>query len=102
MDSIVEIGAYAFLQHNKGNLLYFAARAQLTMDYSSKAVKDGVVDSPSSHGIPIPINSPSPLQRKAMLKSSKSIYQDIIGAHRNLYLGLSPVPNCKSLIIQLL
>ena len=57
----MDIEAYAFSQHNKGNLLYSAPTAQSTIDYSSKAVDDEVVDSPPSRGASLVVNSPSPL-----------------------------------------
>ena len=49
----MEIGDFAFSQHSNGNLLYSTTIAQLTMDYSPKAIEYGVVDSPPSHKIPI-------------------------------------------------
>ena len=69
---VMEYGASAFLQHSKGNLLYSAATAQSTMDYSPKAVDDGVVDSPPSREVLVVVNSLSPLRGKAMVKSSQS------------------------------
>ena len=36
--SIMEIGACAFSQHNKENLLYYAATTQLTIDYLPKTI----------------------------------------------------------------
>ena len=57
----MEIWASAFLQHSKGNLLYSTATTQSIMDYLPKAVKDGVVDSPSSCEVPVAVNLPSPL-----------------------------------------
>ena len=98
----MEIGASAFPQHSKGNLLYSAATAQSTMDYSPKAVEDGVVDSPPSREVLVAVNSPSPLWGKAMEKSSQSNWRDSNGAQRNLYLGLSSAPNRKMLMVLLL
>ena len=72
VDSVMEIGASTFLQHSKGNLLYFVPTAQSIMDYSPKAVEDGVVDSPPSCEVPVALNLPSSLQGKAMLKSIES------------------------------
>ena len=68
----MEIGASAFLLLSKGNLLYFAATTQSTMDYSPKAVEDRIVDSPPSREVPKAMNLPSPLRGKAMLKSLES------------------------------
>ena len=98
----MEIGASTFPQHSKGNLLYSAATAQSTMDYSPKAVEDGVVDSPPSREVLVAVNSPSPLRRKAMVKSSQSNWRDSNGVQRNLYLGLSLVPHQKMPMVLLL
>ena len=68
----MEIGVSAFPQHSKSNLLHSAATAQSTMDYSPKAMEDGVVDSPPSREVLVVVNSPSPLQGKAIVKSSQS------------------------------
>ena len=63
VDSVMEIGTYALSEHDKRHLLYSAAIAQSTMDYSCKAVEDDAVDSPPSRGIvPLPISLPSPLR----------------------------------------
>ena len=102
VDSVMEIGASAFPQHSKGNLLYSAATTQSTMDYSSKVVEDGVVDSPPSREVLVAVNSPSPLQRKAIVKSLQSNWRDSNGAQRNLYLGLSLAPHRKMLMVLLL
>ena len=98
----MEIGAFAFPQHSKGNLLYSAAIAQLTMDYLPEAVEDGVVDSPPSREVFVAMNLLSPLRGKAMVKSSQSNWRDNNGAQHNLYLGLSPTPNRKLLMVLLL
>ena len=102
MDSVMEIGASAFPQYSKGNLLYSAATAQSTMDYSPKAVEDEVVDSPPSRKVLVALNFPSPLRGKAMVKSSQSNWRDSNRAQRNLYLELSPAPNRKMLMVLLL
>ena len=101
VDSITDIGAYAFSQHSKGNLLYSAPIAQSTMDYSSKAVDDGVVDSPPSRGAPLAVNSPSPLRGKDKLQSLELNWRDNNGAQRNLCLGLSPAPHRRSVMVGL-
>ena len=80
VDSVMDIGAYAFSQHIKGNLLYSAPTAQSTMDYLSKAVDDGVVDSPPSCGAPLVVNSPSLLRGKGKLQSSELNWRDSNGA----------------------
>ena len=56
VDLVMEFGAYAFSHHNEGIFLY-STTTQLTIDYLSKAFKDGVVDSPPTHAIvPIVVN----------------------------------------------
>ena len=102
VDSVLEIGAYAFWQHREGNFLYSAAIAQSTMDYSLKAIKDGVVNSPLNREVPITMNSLSLLQGKAMMESSKSKWRDSNGAQCNLYMGLSPAAHQKMYMVQVL
>ena len=94
----MDIGAYAFSQHSKGNLLYSVATAQSTKNYSPKAMDDGVVDSPLSRGASLAVNSPSPLRGKGKLKSLELNWRDSNGAQRNLCLGLSPAPHRRSVI----
>ena len=94
MDSVMEIGTCALLEHDKQHLLYSAATVQSTMDYSHKAVEDDVVDSPPNHAIiPLPISSPSLLRGRGAGESSKSTCQDTNGAQRSLNLELSQSPN---------
>ena len=93
VDSVMEVEPCALWDHGKGHLLYSAATAQSTMDYSRKAVEDDVVDSPPSHSIiPVPINSPSPLRGKGVGESSMLKRRDTDGAQRSLDLGLSHSP----------
>ena len=47
----MKFGTYAFLQYNKGNLLYYAKATKLTMDYLPNALEDGLVGSASSYGV---------------------------------------------------
>ena len=101
VDSVMDIGAYAFSQHNKGNLLYSTPTAQSMMDYLSKAVDDRVVNSPPSRGAPLAVNSPSPLQGKGKLQSLELNWRDSNGMQRNLCLGLSPAPHRRSLMVEL-
>ena len=94
VDSVMEIETCALSEYSKRHLLYSAAIAQSTMDYSRKAVKDDIVDSPPSRGIiPLPINSPSPLRDKGAGESSKSKCRDTNGAQRSLNLELSQCLN---------
>ena len=85
VDSVMEIGACALSEHDKRHLLYSAATAQSTIDYSRKAVEDDAVDSPPSCGIvPLPISSPSPLRGRGAGQPSKSKHRDTNGAQRSL------------------
>ena len=95
VDSVMEIETCALSKHSKRHLLYSAATAQSTIDYSRKAVEDlNVVDSPPNRTvIPVPINLPSPLRGKRMGESSKSKCQDTNGAQCSLNLELSQSPN---------
>ena len=97
----MDIGAYAISQHSKGNLLYSAPTAQSTMDYSSKAVDDGVVDRPLSRGAPLAVNSSSPLRGKGKLQSSELNWRDSNGAQRNLCLRLSSASHPRSVMVEL-
>ena len=90
MDSVMEIGTCALSEHDKRHLLYSAATAQSTMDYSCKAVEDDAVDSPPSRGIiPLPISSPSPLRGRGARQSSRLRHRDSNGAQRSLNSELS-------------
>ena len=71
------------------------------MDYSSKVVDDGIVDSPPSRGAPLAVNSPSPLQGKGKLQSSELNWRNSNGVQRNLCLGLSPAPHPRSVMVEL-
>ena len=52
-----------FAISSKGNFLYSGATAQSTMDFSTKPIKDGVVNSPPPRGSRIAaVHSPSPLR----------------------------------------
>ena len=81
VDLVMEIETCALSEHGKRHLLYSAAIVQSTMEYSRKAVKDDVVDSPPSRAIiPVPINLHSPLRDKGTGESSKSKCRDTNGA----------------------
>ena len=67
----MEIEASTFPQLSKGNLLYSAATAQSTMDYSPMVIEDRVMDSSPSREVLVAVNLPSSLRGKAMVKSSQ-------------------------------
>ena len=64
-------------------------------------VEYGVVDSPSSRGAPLAVNSPSPLRGKGKLQSSELNWRDSNGAQPNLCLGLSPTPHRRLVMVEL-
>ena len=77
----MECGACSFSQHSKGNLLYSTATAQSTMDFSPKALEDGVVDSlPSRGALKVSMKMPSALRGKANGESKKMICWENYGA----------------------
>jgi hypothetical protein len=64
------LGCVQLLQSGFGHMLCSAKTTQSTMDFSSKPVDDGVVDSPPDGGRRIfPIHSPSPLKFRAATSS---------------------------------
>ena len=70
-DSIMDYGQYAIL--SRGNVLCSAATAQSTMDFSTKPIQHGVVDSPPNGGTrPVPKSSPSPLRSREPSTSRRS------------------------------
>ena len=89
VDSVKEIEACALSQLGKGHFLYFATIAQSTMEYSCKAIKDDVRDSPPNRAIIlVAINKPFPLQGKGTGETSKLKCRDTNGAQRSLNLKL--------------
>ena len=100
VDSVMEFGTCAFLQRRKGNFLYSAATTQSMIDYSRKALEDGIVDSPPNRDVvPVAVNSPSPLRSKASARSLESRWRESNGAQRNLYGESSPPPNCRKHLV---
>lgn len=70
-DSIMDYGQYAIL--SRGNFFCSAATAQSTMDFSTKPIQHGVVDSPPNGGArPVPKSSPSPLRSREPSTSRRS------------------------------
>lgn len=85
-DSILDYGQYAISQSGTGHIMYSAATAQSTMDFSTKPINDGVVDSPPYGGKrPLSVCSPSPLKSRTLI-SSPRVRQGPGGApQRKLY-----------------
>ncbi len=62
-DSLVDYGQLAMSEGGVRHIMYSAATAQSTMDFSMMDVDDNVVDSPPNGGKrPVQVNSPSPLK----------------------------------------
>ena len=70
-NSIMDYGQ--FLISSKGNFLYSRAFAHSTMDFSTKPIEDGVVNSPPSGGSRIAaVHSPSPQQSVSIPRGPNS------------------------------
>jgi hypothetical protein len=79
-------GDCGYSLQSKGNFLYSAATANSTMDFSTTAVEEGVVDSPPAH-IPLEngVCSPSPLRSTRVMASPVDEYGRLHAVQRNLY-----------------
>ena len=85
-DSILDYGQYAISQSGTGHIMYSAATAQSTMDFSTKAIDDDVVDSPPFGGKrPHSVSSPSPLKSRTPITSPKSSTRNVGAPQRKLY-----------------
>ena len=63
VDSFSDYGQFAISQSGLGHIMFSAATARSTMDFSMLPVDDGVVDSPPNSGKhPNAVNSPSPVK----------------------------------------
>ena len=71
-DSFSDYGQFAISQSGLGHIMFSAATAQSTMDFSTMPVEDGVVDSPPNGGKrPHPVTSPSPLKCRRQSSSPR-------------------------------
>jgi len=85
-DSILDYGQYAISQSGTGLIMYSAATAQSTMDFSTKPIDDDVVDSPPFGGKrPHPVSSPSPLKSRPPITSPISRTHNVGAPQRKLY-----------------
>ena len=85
-DSILDYGQYAISQSGTGHIMYSAATAQPTMDFSTKPINDGVVDSPPYGGKrPHPVSSPSPLKSRTLITSPRFGSSRVGAPQRKLY-----------------
>ena len=85
MDSLLNVGDFGPSLRSRGLLLNSAATAQSTMDYSTMAVDDGVVDSPIALvAIHESSNSPSPTWPRNVLQAALD-RSECTPAKRSLY-----------------
>ena len=97
LDSVRSQNAYAQSQRSKGVLLHSVATAQSTMDYSTMAVDDGVVESPLCHGrIPLRSTTPSPIWPSNVEVSPTTVRREGVSAKRTLYSGSKHPASAKS------
>ena len=91
VDSLLKTEDYGPSLRSKGVLLHFVATAQSTMDYSTMAVDDGVVESPVT-GAPIreSVNSPSPMWPRSVLQSPVKRF-GCTPTKRSLYDGVDDI-----------
>lgn len=88
LDSVLSPNAYPVSQRSKGLLLHSAATAHSTMDYSTMAIDEGVVDSPITHsGIPVRSDTPSPVWPCHVAASPTPVRRDCNLTKRSLYCG---------------
>ena len=86
VDSLLNVGDYAPSLRSRGLLLHSVATAQSTMDYSTMAVDEGVVDSPVTRApIPERMNSPSPVWPRLVPQSPLLNRGGLQCAKRSLY-----------------
>ncbi len=86
VDSIMDYGQYAISQSGLGHIMYSAATAQSTMDFSTLPIEDGVVNSPPDGGKrPRPISSPSPLKSRTRPSSPELRSEVEKSTQRKLY-----------------
>lgn len=93
VDSLLDAKEFAFSLRSKGLLLHSAATAQSTMDYSTMAMDEGVVDSPIPR-VPIPdrVDSPSPVWPISAPESPISNRRVFTATKRTLYAGSKEIP----------
>lgn len=85
-DSFSDYGQFAISQSGLGHIMFSAATAQSTMDFSMTPVDDGVVDSPPNGGKrPHIVSSPSPLKCRRQPASLMEECPTNVEAQRKLY-----------------
>ena len=85
-DSFSDYKQFAISQSGLGHIMYSAATAQSTLDFSIMPVDEGVVDSPSNGGkCPLTRSSPSPVKIRARSTSPGLVSQMNVVTQRKLY-----------------
>ena len=94
MDSLREVYDCGPSLRSRGLLLQSVATAQSTMDYSTMAVDEGVVDSPVTRlSIPMRVKSPSPIWPRSMLPLLSPKRQGCTPSKRSLYNNVEDIPS---------
>ena len=78
---------------SRGLLLQSVATAQSTMDYSTMAVDEGVVDSPVNLSVPKTLKSPSPMWPRTVLQVLSPKRQSSTPTKRALYNNVEDMPS---------
>jgi hypothetical protein len=78
---------------SRGLLLQSVATAQSTMDYSTMAVDEGVVDSPVNLSVPKTLKSPSPMWPRTALQALSPKRQSSTPTKRALYNNVDEMPS---------
>lgn len=94
MDSLRDVYDCGPSLRSRGLLLQSVATAQSTMDYSTMAVDEGVVDSPVTlSSIRKPVKSPSPIWPRTMLQILSPKRQGCTPTKRSLYNNVEDIPS---------
>lgn len=92
VDSLADVEIYGPSLRSRGLLLHSVATAQSTMDYSTMAVDEGVVDSPVTRApIPERLDSPSPIWPRVVSEPPPLERPECTPAKRTLYDGVAEV-----------
>ncbi|KAG0573035.1 hypothetical protein KC19_VG143100 [Ceratodon purpureus] len=78
---------------SKGLLLQSVATAQSTMDYSTMAVDEGIVDSPVNLSVPKTLKSPSSMRPRTVLQVLSPKRQSFTPTKRALYNNVDDMPS---------
>ena len=93
MDSLNNAYGFGPSLRSRGLLLQSVATAQSTMDYSTMAVDEGVVDSLVNLSIPKTLKSPSPMWPRTILQVLSLRRQSSTPTKRALYNNVEDMPS---------